>query len=58
MVGRKLSTVERREKICCDGLLRVLMNIGYNLPTLSSMKVQDINESLYHDVVVFCIMNA
>jgi len=34
--------------------LNKLVNIGYTLPTLSSMMIQAIDASSYHDVVGFC----
>ena len=34
--------------------LNKLVNIGYTLPTLSSMVIQAIDAGLYHDVAGFC----
>ena len=34
--------------------LNKLTNIGYTLPTLSSMTIQAIDAGTYHDVVGFC----
>jgi hypothetical protein len=34
--------------------LNKLANIGYTLPTLSSMMIQAIDAGMYHDVVGFC----
>ena len=34
--------------------LNKLVNIGYTLPTLSSMMIQAIDAGSYHDVVGFC----
>ena len=34
--------------------LRVLQNIGYNIPTYSSMRIVALNVGLHHDIGLFC----
>ena len=34
--------------------LRALQNIGYNIPTYSSMSIGALNVGLHHDIGLFC----
>ena len=34
--------------------LRALQNIGYNIPTYSSMRIAGLNVGLHHDIGLFC----
>ena len=42
------------EKYVVMACLWTLANIGYNLPTLSSMMIEAINAGLFQDVSGFC----
>ena len=52
--GMKASHKTSAEKYAVMACLITLANIGYNLPTLSTMKVQAIDAASFRDVSGFC----
>ena len=42
------------QKYVVQACLRVLQNIGYNIPTYSSMRIAGLNVGLHHDIGLFC----
>ena len=53
-VGKKAPDKKIATKYVVIACLNKLENIGYTLPTLSSLTIQAIDAGLYHDVVGFC----
>jgi hypothetical protein len=41
------------QKYAVQTCLRALQNIGYNIPTYSSMRIAALNVGLYHDIGLF-----
>ena len=46
------------QKYVVQECLRALQNIGYNIPTYSSMRIATLNVGLHHDIGLFCAMLA
>jgi hypothetical protein len=42
------------QKYVVQECLRALQNIGYNIPTYSSMRIGALNVGLHHDIGLFC----
>ena len=42
------------QKYAVQACLRALQNIGYNIPTYSSMRIAALNVGLHHDIGLFC----
>ena len=42
------------QKYVVQACLRALQNIGYNIPTYSSMRIAALNVGLHHDIGLFC----
>ena len=42
------------QKYVMQACLRVLQNIGYNIPTYSYMRIAALNVGLHHDIGLFC----
>ena len=42
------------QKYVVQECLRVFQNIGYNIPTYSSMRIAALNVGLHHDIGLFC----
>ena len=42
------------QKYAVQACLRALQNIGYNIPTYSSMRIAALNVGLHHDIGMFC----
>ena len=42
------------QKYAVQACLRALQNIGYNIPTNSSMRIAALNVGLHHDIGLFC----
>jgi hypothetical protein len=42
------------QKYVVQACLRALQNIGYNIPTYSSIRIAALNVSLHHDIGLFC----
>jgi hypothetical protein len=53
-VGVKAPEKKIAIKYVVKSCLNKLANIGYTLPTLSSMTIQAIDAGSYHDVAGFC----
>jgi hypothetical protein len=42
------------QKYAMQDCLMALQNIGYNIPTYSSMRIASLNVGLHHDIGLFC----